>query len=136
MRFLLDTHTFLWNLRSPNEIADQARAILADPGAELLISIVIPWEIAIKSGIGKLRNVSDLLEDFERRVIAGGFQILETSIKHIVRSGGLPLHHKDPFDRLLIAQALDLDVPILSRDEIFDLYGIKRIWHSAGAQQK
>ncbi len=128
MKFLLDTHTFLWALRSPDEIPDRARAILADPGSELLISIVIPWEIAIKSGVGKLKNISNLLEDFEGQVTAGGFRVLETSIKQVIRSGTLPLHHKDPFDRLLIAQALDLDVPILSCDEIFDRYGVTRVW--------
>jgi PIN domain nuclease of toxin-antitoxin system len=129
MKFLLDTHTFLWALRSPGDIADRARAILAEPRSELLISIVIPWEIAIKSGIGKLKNASNLLDDFEGRVAAGGFRILETSIRHVIRSGTLPLHHKDPFDRLLISQALDLDVPILGCDEIFDLYGVQRVWN-------
>ena len=129
MKFLLDTHTFLWALRSPDEIADHARAILADPGSELLISIVIPWEIAIKYGTGKLKNISNLLDDFEGQVTAGGFQIVETSVRQAIRSGRFPLHHKDPFDRMLIAQALDLDVPIISCDEIFDLYGVRRVWN-------
>jgi PIN domain nuclease of toxin-antitoxin system len=128
MKYLLDTHVFLWALRSPGEIADRARAILADPGSELLISIVIPWEIAIKSGIGKLKNTLDLLDDFEGRASAGGFHILETSIRHVIRSGTLPLYHKDPFDRLLISQALDLDVPIIGCDDIFDQYAVKRVW--------
>jgi PIN domain nuclease of toxin-antitoxin system len=128
MKFLLDTHTFLWALRSPDEIADRARAILADPSSELLISIVIPWEIAIKSGIGKLKNTSSLLDDFEGQVAAGGFRIVETTVRQVIRSGTLPLHHKDPFDRLLIAQALELDVPIISCDDIFDRYAVKRVW--------
>jgi PIN domain nuclease of toxin-antitoxin system len=128
MKFLLDTHTFLWALRSPDELANRARAMLAEPSSEPLISIVIPWEIAIKSGVGKLKNVSNLLDDFEGKVAAGGYRIVETSSRQAIRSGTLPLHHKDPFDRLLIAQAIDLDVPIISRDEIFDLYGVKRIW--------
>ncbi len=129
MKFLLDTHTFLWALRSPDDIADRARAIIAEPRSELLISIVIPWEMAIKSRVGKLKNVSNLLEDFESQVTAGDFRIVETSIRQVIRSGALPLHHKDPFDRLLIAQALDLDVPIISRDSTFDLYGVRRIWN-------
>ena len=129
MKFLLDTHTFLWALRSPGEIADRARAILADPGSELLISIVIPWEIAIKSGAGKLKNISKLLDDFEGQVAAGGFRIVETSVRQVIRSGALPLHHKDPFDRLLIAQALELRIPIISCDSTFDLYGVRRIWN-------
>jgi PIN domain nuclease of toxin-antitoxin system len=129
MKFLLDTHTFLWALRSPDEIADRARTILTDPGSHLLISIATPWEIAIKYRTGKLKNVSNLLDDFESQVTAGGFHIVETSVKQVIRSGRFPLHHKDPFDRMLIAQALDLDVPILSCDEIFDLYGVRRVWN-------
>ena len=128
MKYLLDTHAFLWALRSPNEIPEHARAILADPGSDLLISIVIPWEIAIKSGIGKLNNISNLLENFEDQVATGGFRMIETSVRQATKSGTLPLHHKDPFDRLLISQALDLNIPILSGDEIFDLYGVQRVW--------
>jgi len=128
MKFLLDTHTFLWAIRSPGEIPDRARSILTDPASELLISIVIPWEIAIKSGVGKLKNTLDLLDDFEGRVSAGGFRILETSIRQVIRSGTLPPHHKDPFDRLLISQALDLGVPIISCDDMFDRYGVTRVW--------
>jgi PIN domain nuclease of toxin-antitoxin system len=128
MKFLLDTHTFLWAIRSPEEIPDHVKTILTDPTSELLISIVIPWEIAIKSGIGKLRNTLDLLDDFESRVSAGGFRILETSIGQVIRSGRLPPHHKDPFDRLLISQALDLGVPIISCDDMFDRYGVTRVW--------
>lgn len=128
MKFLVDTHTFLWAVRSPQELGDQTRRLLADPDAELLISISVPWEIAIKSRIGKLENAANILENFEEFMSAGGFRILETSARHAIQSGALPLHHKDPFDRLLIAQALDLRVPILSRDDIFDRYGVRRIW--------
>jgi PIN domain nuclease of toxin-antitoxin system len=128
MKFLLDTHTFLWAIRSPGEIADRARSILTDPASELLISIVIPWEIAIKSGLGKLKNTLHLLDDFEGQMSAGGFRILETSIKQVIRSGTLPPHHKDPFDRLLISQALDLGVPIIGCDDMFDRYGVTRVW--------
>ena len=128
MKYLLDTHAFLWALRSPNEIPDRVRAILADPGSDLLISIVIPWEIAIKSGVGKLNNISKLLDNFEGQVATGGFRMVETSVTQAIQSGRLSLHRKDPFARLLIAQALDLNIPILSRDDIFDLYGVQRVW--------
>jgi PIN domain nuclease of toxin-antitoxin system len=128
MTFLLDTHTFLWAVRSPGELPVRVRTILATPDSELLLSIVIPWEIAIKSSAGKLNNTMHLLDDFESLTKAGGFTVFETSIRQVIHSGMLPLHHKDPFDRLLIAQALDLRLPILSRDEVFDRYGVKRIW--------
>jgi PIN domain nuclease of toxin-antitoxin system len=128
VKYLVDTHVFLWALRSPGELSDHAGSILADPDAELLISVVVPWEIAIKSGTGRLKNTEGILAGFERLMDAGGFRVLETSIKHVIQSGALPLHHKDPFDRLLIAQALDLNLPVLSNDEIFDRYGAKRVW--------
>jgi len=94
----------------------------------LLLSIATPWEMAIKAGLGKLENGAEILDDFENRVTASGYRMLETSIKHAIRSGYLPRYHKDPFDRLLVAQALDLNVPILSSDDIFDLYGVRRVW--------
>ena len=128
MRFLVDTHAFLWAVLSPERLTETARSIFADREAELLVSIATPWEMAIKAGIGKLENGVHILDDFENRVSAGGYRVLETSIQHTIRSGYLPRYHKDPFDRLLIAQALDLNVAILSRDEIFDLYGVKRVW--------
>ena len=128
MKYLLDTHAFLWALRSPDEIPDRARAILADPGSDLLISIVIPWEIAIKSGVGKLKNISNLLDNFEGQVTAGGFRMVETSVRQAIQSGRLPLHHKDPFDRLLISQALDFDLPVIGCDEMFARYGVQRVW--------
>jgi PIN domain nuclease of toxin-antitoxin system len=127
--FLVDTHVFLWAFRSPAEVSDRAREILSDPGAKLLISIVVPWEIAIKSTIGKLKGVEEILDNFEGLMSAGGYQILETSTKQVIESGRLPPHHKDPFDRLLAAQALDLRVPIVSSNDVFDRYGVRRIWN-------
>ncbi len=82
----------------------------------------------MKSGIGKLENTGKILDNFEELIAAGGFRVLETSIRHVIQSGALPLYHKDPFDRLLVAQALDLNVPILSSDDVFDKYGVKRVW--------
>jgi PIN domain nuclease of toxin-antitoxin system len=129
VRFLVDTHTFLWAVLSPEKLTDRVRGVFTDSDAELLISIATPWEMAIKSGVGKLENGAEILDDFENRVTVGGYRILETSIKHAIRSGYLPRYHKDPFDRLLIAQALDLNIPILSRDDIFDRYGVQRVWN-------
>lgn len=127
MKFLVDTHTLLWALRFPEELSEPARNILSDPSAELLVSIAVPWEMAIKSGSGKL-NTADLLDDFDGLMEAAGYRMLETSTKHVIQSGRLPLRHKDPFDRLLAAQALDLRIPIVSCDEHLDGYGVRRIW--------
>ena len=129
MRFLVDTHAFLWAVLSPEKLTERVRSVFTDREAELLVSIATPWEMAIKAGIGELENGAEILDDFENRVTASGYRILETSIQRTIRSGYLPRHHKDPFDKLLIAQALDLNVPILSRDEIFDLYGVQRVWN-------
>jgi len=93
-----------------------------------LISLVTPWEIAIKTGAGKL-NGAPLLINFEQRETAVGFSIAGVTIAQAIASGLLPRHHRDPFDRLLIAQALDLNIPIVSRDKTFDLYGVSRIWN-------
>lgn len=128
MRFLVDTHAFLWAVLSPEKLTDRVRSVFTDREAELLLSIATPWEMAIKAGIGKLEDGAEILDNFENRVTASGYRMLETSIKHTIRSGYLPRYHKDPFDRLLIAQALDLNVPILSGDDIFDLYGVRRVW--------
>jgi PIN domain nuclease of toxin-antitoxin system len=128
VRFLVDTHTFLWAILSPEKLSDRVTEIFTDREAELLLSIATPWEMGVKAGIGKLENGAEILNDFEHRVTASGYGMLETSVKHAIRSGSLPRYHRDPFDRLLIAQALDLNLPILSRDTIFDAYGVRRIW--------
>jgi PIN domain nuclease of toxin-antitoxin system len=127
MKFLVDTHTLLWAVRFPEELTDRARNILSDSTAELLVSIAVPWEMAIKSSAGKL-NTADILDDFDSLMEAAGYRMLDTSTKHVIQSGRLPLHHKDPFDRLLAAQALDLRIPIISCDELLDRYGVRRIW--------
>ena len=128
MKFLVDTHTLLWALRFPEELSEVARNIISDSSAELLVSIAVPWEMAIKSGTGKL-NAADILDDFDSLMEAAGYRMLDTSAKHVIQSGKLPLHHRDPFDRLLAAQALDLRIPIISCDELLDRYGVRRIWN-------
>jgi PIN domain nuclease of toxin-antitoxin system len=127
MTYLFDTHTFLWILNTPKVIPAPVRQICADRSAILLVSIVTPWEMAIKSSIGKL-DATYVLDHFEALLDQGGYHLLETTAQQVIRGGRLPSHHKDPFDRLLAAQALELRVPLLSRNKIFDLYGVKRIW--------
>lgn len=128
MKFLVDTHAFLWALLSPERLTERARKIFLDPQTELLISIATPWEMAIKAGVGRLTDGAAILTNFESLLTTNGYRMLETSIQHTIQSGLLPRYHKDPFDRLLIAQALDLRLPIMSGDEVLDLYGVRRIW--------
>jgi PIN domain nuclease of toxin-antitoxin system len=127
MIFLLDTHIFLWLLRTPEVLPAQVLSLCRDPSTTLALSAATPWEMAIKVTSGKLQ-AADILDDFEAIATRGRMTILETTIRQVICSGRLPFHHKDPFDRLLAAQALDLRIPLVSRDRIFDLYGVKRIW--------
>jgi PIN domain nuclease of toxin-antitoxin system len=127
MTYLLDTHTFLWLLRSPEMLPLAVRAMVVDQSSALALSAVTPWEMAIKQTTGKLR-AAEILDNFERVAALAGITILETTVRQVIRGGRLPLHHQDPFDRLLAAQALEMRIPLVSRDHVFDLYGVKRIW--------
>jgi PIN domain nuclease of toxin-antitoxin system len=125
MKYLLDTHTLLWALEAPESLPDSVRGILEDPSSSLLISIATPWELAIKTHSGKL-DARALLDQFEQ---LSGYDLLETKASQVIRAGFLPDVHRDPFDRLLAAQAIDMGLTLLSRDSIFDRYGVKRIWN-------
>jgi PIN domain nuclease of toxin-antitoxin system len=127
MTYLLDTHTLLWALNLPKKLPASVHDICKNRSATLLISIVTPWEMAIKSSLGKL-NAAYVLDNFETLLTQGGYTMLETTTQQVIRGGRLPSHHRDPFDRLLAAQALDLRVPLLSCNRVFDLYGVQRIW--------
>jgi PIN domain nuclease of toxin-antitoxin system len=127
MKCLLDTHTYFWWKCNQDRLSTRVRELLSAPENVLLVSIVTPWELAIKTKGGKL-DALKLLKNFEERESEAGFVLLGATAAQAIRSGLFPLHHKDPFDRLLAAQALDLDIPLLSQDNVFELYGVKRIW--------
>jgi PIN domain nuclease of toxin-antitoxin system len=127
MKYLLDSHALLWTIESPEMLSAVARKIINDGASRLCVSIATPWELAIKANTGKL-NVHALLREFEFALSAAGYELVDTRVDYVVRAGFLPLHHRDPFDRLMIGQALELSMPIISRDRIFDRYGVKRIW--------
>ena len=124
MKLLLDTHVLLWSATAPDRLAPEARAVLEDGTHDALVSIVSAWEIAIKQSIGKLelaRPAEQWLPDVLKRT---GFEVAELSLSAALRVRELPWHHRDPFDRLLIAQALDQGYTIVSRDAAFDAYGV------------
>jgi len=127
MKYLVDTHAYLWFRSSPKRLPAKSFDLLTDTSHIGILSVIVPWEIAIKTGAGKL-DAATLLFDFERKESAAGFVFLGVTTSQSIASGLLPRHHKDPFDRLLIAQSLDLDIPIMSNDTAFDLYGVQRIW--------
>jgi PIN domain nuclease of toxin-antitoxin system len=127
MRYLLDTHTLLWWVSTPEALPPSLRDLLDDRSNELLLSIATPWELAIKTNSGKL-DATQILRDIESGQLKGDVEVLLAQVSQAIRAGLLPLHHRDPFDRLLAAQALDLGIPLVSRDPVFDLYGVQRIW--------
>jgi PIN domain nuclease of toxin-antitoxin system len=128
VRVLLDTHTFLWFVLGHTQLSSTALARILDPAYTKLMSPVSYWEIAIKISVNKL-TLHEPYEAFMRRGIVGnGFVILPIEPKHTAVLTTLPFHHRDPFDRLLIAQALVEQVQILSADVAFDAYSVSRLW--------
>ena len=124
---LLDSHALLWWLENNHRLSTSAREAIQEPATQVLVSAGSLWEIAIKHHLGKLR-APKLVDDFQRELDAEGFVELPISAKHAIRAAQLPTNHRDPFDRVLIAQAELENVPIVSRDSKFDEYGISRIW--------
>ena len=123
-RLLVDTHALLWWLTDDAGLSDTARAALADPANDVLVSTASVWEIAIKRGLGKLEAPDDLPDHIE----AQGFGWLPVAAEHAWRVRDLPPHHRDPFDRLLVAQALSERMAIVSADARFGAYGVETRW--------
>lgn len=127
-RLLLDTHTFLWWDSKPDQLTATVLALCRDPSVILFLSLVSLWEIQIKSGLGKLPLSLPLAEIIRDQQAQHGLQLLPILPAHIYALDGLPLHHKDPFDRLLIAQALTEGLPLASADSLITPYPISVIW--------
>ncbi len=127
MTVLLDTHSLKWWLDDPAQLSESAKSVIENRLNSIVISAVVPWELAIKTNIGKLR-VHALLANWVNKMITEGFQEIPVASEHAIRAGLLPLHHRDPFDRLLVAQAQATGWPIISADPVFDHYGVRRIW--------
>ncbi|MGC1954958.1 MAG: type II toxin-antitoxin system VapC family toxin [Gammaproteobacteria bacterium] len=128
MNFLLDTHAFLWWVNDAPELSTNANAYLAEPRNEVFFSLASVWEMAIKLSIGKLK-LAEPLENFViEQLQRNGFRQLGISFQHVIGVASLPFHHRDPFDRLIIAQALAERLPVLTADRTFDAYGIQRLW--------
>lgn len=128
MRLLLDTHIFIWLNDAPNQIPQQILATLSDPENDLFFSLVSIWEMQIKIQLGKLHLQDPLPEILMMQQSVNNLQILPIHLDHIWALNKLPNHHRDPFDRLLIAQAIATQIPIVSADLMFDRYLIQRFW--------
>jgi PIN domain nuclease of toxin-antitoxin system len=128
MRHLLDAHSLIWALDDPRKLGKRAVTVLEDPANELLVSVGTIWEISIKAGLGKLSLSLPYRQWMERASSDLGLSVLPLTLEHAERQMSLPYHHRDPFDRLLVAQCLVEDIPLVSADTVFDQYGFSRIW--------
>jgi PIN domain nuclease of toxin-antitoxin system len=125
---LLDTHAFLWWVSDAPKLSRRARAAIGKADQKCFLSLASCWEMAIKVSLGKLSIESNLEPFLAEHMAANGFHPLAITIHHAARVAALPFHHRDPFDRLLAAQALDGDLAVVSADPVFEKYGVKRTW--------
>jgi len=128
MRILLDAHALLWFINEDDRLSRKAREAVEGDQDSVFVSLATVWEIAIKVGLGKLKLRLKLEGELDRFLIENGFMFLPIEYAHVARVGGLPRHHGDPFDRLLVSQSLIENMPVVSNDPAFDAYGVKRIW--------
>jgi PIN domain nuclease of toxin-antitoxin system len=128
MRLLLDSHTLIWSADRPDRITATAMTAMSDTANELLVSAATLWEIAIKFGLGRLPLSLPYRQWMEKAMVDLGLVLLPITLDHAERQALLPWHHRDPFDRLLVAQAKVEGVPLVSADATLDPYGITRIW--------
>ena len=125
---LLDTQAFLFALNSPELIPLKTRKLFSNEAYELYLSIASIWEMSIKSSLGKLKLKTPLKEIIQTSIKESGLKILPIQTEHTYVVEELPFHHKDPFDRIIIAQTIVERMPIVSSDAVFDQYDVKRIW--------
>jgi PIN domain nuclease of toxin-antitoxin system len=128
LRALLDTHALLWWFSDDPALTRTVRKIIADTKNTLVVSAASAWEIATKVRLGRLPTGADLAADFIGYIERERFQLVPISVEHALRAGLLPGSHRDSFDRMLIAQAQAENLPILSKEIIFDTFGVRRIW--------
>lgn len=127
MRVLLDTHAFLWFVLDDPRLGTAARGLIEDETTDVLVSPASFWEIAIKVSLGKY-ELTVPFEAFRQQGIGtNGFEVLPVEVRHAAVVATLPFHHKDPFDRLIVAQALAEAMPLVSGDAAPDAYGVRRI---------
>ena len=128
VRLLLDTHAFLWWLAGDEALSVAARTAIADEGNVVLVSAASAWEIATKHRIGKLPNVAAIVVDLDQALVDQGFVGLPITLRYAQVAGGLPGPHRDPFDRMLVAQAMVDRLVLVSNEVVFDGYGVARVW--------
>jgi PIN domain nuclease of toxin-antitoxin system len=128
MKVLLDTCTLIWATLSPSSLSCEASETIADEGNEILVSAASAWEIATKVRLGKLPGAEKLERNYLDVMEVAGYAPLAIDAESALRAGRLVADHKDPFDRMIAAQALALDIAVLSPDPLLDQFGVRRIW--------
>ncbi|MEQ1619195.1 MAG: type II toxin-antitoxin system VapC family toxin [Terricaulis sp.] len=128
VRLLLDTHALIWWFESDPQLSKRARTEIGASQNQVIVSTATAWECAIKVPTGKLPQAAPLLAAFRPLLEKAGFDLLDMSLEHILAAGALPRFHGDPFDRMLVAQALAEGMAIVSKDKELDRYGVKRWW--------
>ncbi len=128
MPLLLDTHTLLWWVDDDPQLSPEARHRIGDEHTECHVSLVSAWEMAIKAATGKLKLSVSVQRYFQEHLTPNDFKLLPIGLDHVTLVETLPLHHRDPFDRLLIAQARLEGLTLVSIDSTFDDYGVARVW--------
>jgi len=128
--YLLDAHTFLWWVRDNPALSQNARSILQDPNNHIALSVASVWELSLKCSLGKLPDFepfqnSTLLSQF---LVGQGIQLLPITLEDIAQAASLPIHHKDPFDRMLVAQAQRQQMTLISKDELLRSYAVQVVW--------
>ncbi|BAZ37502.1 hypothetical protein NIES4101_34250 [Calothrix sp. NIES-4101] len=128
MRLLLDTHAFLWFIEGNLNLSDSARQLIEDENNQRFLSIASLWEISIKVSIGKLELGISFTEFFQQQVYGNAIALLEIQAEHLDILANLPFYHKDPFDRLIIAQSIVENIPLVTKDGAFTNYPIVLLW--------
>lgn len=128
MRALLDTNSFLWFISGSDRLSNNAHNFIADLSNELVLSVSSLWEIAIKISLGKLELLRPFEQLIREQLRENSIDILPIELEHLSKVIDIPFHHRDPFDRLIIAQAVTEDIPVISSDTIFKKYTVEVIW--------
>lgn len=128
MRLLLDTHSFLWFIGGDKRISEKAKATIADLDNEVFLSVASLWEIAVKINIGKLKLPRPFGELIPEQLMREEIKVLQAELSHLTKYVDLPLHHRDPFDRLIIAQAQVEMMPVITIDKAFEGYDVNLLW--------
>jgi len=128
VHFLLDTHTFLWWITDDPHLSERARQVISDPGNDIFLSAASGWEMAIKTQLGKLQLPDHFEQFIAEQLFRNNITSLPVMMSHALHVQSLPLHHRDPFDRLLIAQSQLEKMPIITTDSVFADYDVEIVW--------